>query len=275
MNVADPMLRARRVTGAFVWLGVTETFAYPLVILLNNIIGPAILPVIYLFVARLVDSTAAVGFDYYTFVIIGFFVNSALAGGLSSFSTALDSAIQQGRFETFLVQPISWYSLPFALAAWPITLSVINGTITGVFGLALGAQIRWTNLPEALLVLALGVAASHAIGTLAASVRLLSKKADPVVAVYNLFASILSGALFPIAMLPWWLRPLSYLLPHTYVISAVRRLLMVEGDVLTGPSLAVSLLVLLLGTIVLYGASLAAFKRTLDFGRRYGVLGGY
>jgi ABC-2 type transport system permease protein len=273
--VLGPARRVRRITGAFMWLGVTESVAYPLMLALNNVIGPSAVPILYHFVARLVPGGPDVGFDYYTFVIIGFVTTTALNGGLTAFSGAIDSAIQQGRFETFLVQPVSWYTLPFALAAWPIVLALLNATVMATIALALGASIELARLPLALLVLALGVAASHAIGTLAASVRLLSKKADPVVTLYNLGALVFSGALFPVSMLPGFIRPVAYLLPHTYVISGIRRTLMPHGDAVTGPSLGLSLAVLALSTIVLYTCCLYAFGRALEFGRRYGILGGY
>jgi ABC-type multidrug transport system permease subunit len=244
-------------------------------LVLNNVIGPSAVPIIYRYVSRLVDAGPDVGFDYYTFVILGFATTTALTGGLTGFSREIDSAIQQGRFETLLVQPISWYSLPFAVAAWPIVLALLNATVMMSLGLAFGASIELLKLPLALLVLALGVAASHAIGTLAASVRLLSKRADPVVTFYSLGAAIFSGALFPVNMLPGFIQPLAYALPHTYVIFAIRRILMPEGDAIAGPSVAVSLAVLVASVAVLYALCLFAFGRALDFGRRFGVLGGY
>jgi ABC-2 type transport system permease protein len=274
-RILTPVRRARQITSAFMWMGFTETVNYPLSLILNNVIGPASLPIIYRFVSRLVADGPEVANDYYTFVIIGVVTTAALAGGLSAFGSEVDSAIQQGRFETYLVQPINWYTLPFALGAWPIMLRVISAGTMGVIGVLLGAHIELAALLPAMLVLFLGVAASHAIGTLAASVRLLSKKADPVVTLYTMAAAVFSGAMFPTTMLPPWVRPIAYLLPHTYVISACRRILMPDGELLGGPSLSWSLTVLSVSTVALYGVCLFAFGRSLEFGRRYGILGGY
>lgn len=274
-GVRPAIHRIGRVTSAFMWLGVTETIAYPLMLITSFVLGPASAPVIYRFVSRLVESGANVGFDYFTFVVIGFFATIALNGGLTGFSGALGSAIQQGRIETFLVQPVSWYSLPFALGAWPIVLDMMNALIVVFVGMLLGARVEIDRVPAALIVLGLGIASSHAIGTLAASVRLLSKKADPVVSIYRLFVSIVSGAFFPVTLLPGFIQPIALVLPHTYVLTALRRLLMEQGDVMGGPSLGTSILVLGASTIVLYAIALFAFGRSLHFGREYGVLSGY
>ena len=267
--------RSRRVTGAFVWLGITESAAYPLMLILSSVVGPATLPILYQFISRLVESGPEVGFDYYSYAVLGFVATAALNGGLTAFSSAVTRAIQEGRFETYLVQPISWYSLPFALAAWPIALNLLNSTVILAFGLALGATFELTGVPAGLLILALGVAASHAIGTLAASVKILSKRADPIVLVYNTAATVFSGALFPVSLLPWFLKPISYLLPHTYVLSGLRRLVMERGDVIEAPSLATSVAVLTVSTVLLYSIGLFMLGRALDFGRRYGIIGGY
>lgn len=267
--------RIRQVTGAFMWLGATEALAYPMSLIITFVVGPAAVPVLYLFVSRLVDSGPGVGFDYYTFVMLGFAVNSAMTGGLTAFSGALNSAIQQGRFETFLVQPINWYTLPFALAAWPVVQALLVATVMWILATAFGAEIEFARMPLALLVLALGMAASHAIGTLAASVRVLSKKADPVVSLYGLAALVFSGQLFPVDMLPRFIRPIAYLLPHTYVLNAIRRILMPEGELLSGPSITASILILAGITVGLYVLCLYLFGKALEFGRQYGVLGGY
>ncbi len=275
VGVLDPVRRVQRVTGAFLTLGASEAAAYPLLLVLNNLIGPAANPIGYYFIARLIDSGPEVGFDYFTFVTIGFSVAATLTGALTAFGGSLDDAIQKGRLEMFLVQPISWYTLPFALAAWPISLRILNGSMALMLGVLMGVDIRVLNLPLAVLVLALGLACTHAVGILAASVRLLSKKADPVVVVYNMVSALLSGALFPIDLLPAPARALSYLLPHTYALSAIRKLLMTRGEAIAGPSVLTSMAVLTVGAVVLYGLALRAFGRALNLGRRYGVLAGY
>lgn len=274
-GIINAWSRIRRITSAFVWLGASETTAYPMQLILNSIIGPTSVPIIYYFVAQLIDNSPQVGSDYYTFVMIGFVTMNFMNLSLSAFSGALNRAVQQGQFETYLVQPVSWYTLPFALAAWPIVMACVNASVMGAMALLLGFQMNWSGLPLAVVVLVLGMASSHAIGTLAASVRLLSKRADPVVALYTLLASILSGTFFPVTMLPRLVQPVANALPLTYVINAERLLLMKQPESLTGPSVMTSIIALSVITASVYAISLFAFGRSLDFGRRYGVIGDY
>jgi ABC-2 type transport system permease protein len=123
-------------------------------------------------------------------------------------------------------------------------------------------------------VFALGLLACNAIGILSASLIVLAKRSSAILGLYGLAASLLGGALFSIDVLPSWLRPFSYLVPHTYVISASRDLL-VPGGVGTGMPLSHAVAGLVAFNVVAFPLGLAAFSRALRYSRRMGLLGGY
>ena len=60
-----------------------------------------------------------------------------------------------------------------------------------------------------------------------------------------------------------------------YVLTGIRRVLMVHGDTLGGPTFATCVLVLTVFSVVMYTIALWVLGRTLDYGRRIGVLSGY
>jgi ABC-2 type transport system permease protein len=266
--------RSGQIAGAFMWMGYREMLAYPLGFFITQI-SAIVSTLVYYFVAQLVNSGPNVGGDYYSFVVIGMVALQVMAVGLSAFTTGLDYIIQQGRFESFLVEPVNWRLLPFGLAAWPILVNFM--TAFGMFTVAvlLGAEFRWEALPLALLILLLGAAANHAVGVLAASVKILAKRGDPVVGLYTLATGLLSGAVFPVALLPSALRWLSYCLPPTYVISAMRKILLPGSAGLSGPSAGQAIVLLLVFLAVLYPLALWLYGRSLEYGRRMGLLAGY
>jgi ABC-2 type transport system permease protein len=269
-----PVRRGLRVLWVFIWMGYQEALAYPLALVMTAVSLLA-QPVIYYFVAQLVVSGPDVGGDYYTFVFLGFVVSTMMNGALSAFSAQLDNLLGTGTFETLLVEPVSWRWLSFGMVVWPIFRTVVTTALIGVMGFILGAEINLAQLPYAILIIALGVASAHAVGVLAASIKVLSKRADPVLAVYLLGATVLSGVAFPVTLLPGWLRWMSYLLPMTYVLTAVRKLLMIGATGLTGPSPFESVLLLLGFLAVVYPLGLWLYGRSLEYGRKLGVLAGY
>jgi ABC-2 type transport system permease protein len=99
----------------------------------------------------------------------------------------------------------------------------------------------------------------------------LFKRGEPILAAYGLIASLLGGALFSIDVLPLWIRWASYLVPHAYVISASRSLL-VPGYSGGGISLGPAMIALLLFCGVGLFVALRLFDRALEYARRAGLL---
>ena len=243
------LLRGAQIQRAFFRLGWLGVASYPLAFVATNV--SSVVPiVIYYFVAQFVDQTgSAVGGDYFTFIVIGVVVAALLNAGLQGFGGQLDMEIKSGRLEALLVEPISWRLVPFGLVQFSLVAAAVLAGLTMIVSVFLGAQYKAEGVLPAAAIIFLGVLATLGIGILGSSIRILAKRADPLLSVYTVLASVLSGVLFPVAILPFWLKPVAYLLPHTYVISATRRVLMPGGGEIAGPSLTVSLvaLVLLLG----------------------------
>jgi hypothetical protein len=91
------------------------------------------------------------------------------------------------------------------------------------------------------------------------------------VALFSLAAAVLGGALFPIQVLPSWIRWMSYLVPHSYVISAERQLLM-QNPPPGGLPLYASIGILVAFCAVTFVAGLFVFDRALRLARRLGIL---
>ena len=100
--------------------------------------------------------------------------------------------------------------------------------------------------------------ACNVIGMLAAGCLILFKRGDPVIMFYGLSASVLGGALFPVSALPEWIRWASYLVPHTYVITAVRNLLYAMPPYVTGAADLATLTAAMVDVARLLGTGVAA-----------------
>jgi ABC-2 type transport system permease protein len=267
--------RTIEVSRAFIRMGFITSMAYPLSFASDQLATLA--PIVtYHFIANLVSvPRSTVAGDYYTFVIIGILASRLLAGSLRGVGDELEDAVKEGRFEALLVQPVPWRALPFGLVQWPIIWRLTNVLLAAVVALALGANFRATTLPVALLVMALGATATMAIGNIAAGVKLLAKRTDPILTFYSIAVVIFAGVAYPIQVLPSYVRVFSYLIPETYVIGALRKLLMPGGESLPGPSPTAVILGLVVFNLIMFPLSLWMFGRTLEWGRKTGLLGGY
>ena len=108
--------RARRlweILSAFLVMGYRAAIAYPANLAMGQVVQPLLQIIVFYFVAKLVGpSGPSTGGDYFTFVVIGWATIQILQAGLGSLSFELRFAVQQGRFEMFLVEPCLLYTSP-------------------------------------------------------------------------------------------------------------------------------------------------------------------
>ena len=255
-------------------MGLSTALSYPLNFTLLAL-RPLVPVVTFFFVAKLIASGPSVADDYYSFVILGFLVSEVLAGALAGFTSEMQTMVQQGQFEMLLVEPVRWRVIPFGLAASPLLLRLLFALVGGVVAISLGARFQVSGVPAAIILLMLALAASLAIGVASGAIGVLSKRSDPVLTLYTLVAGILSGVAFPIELLPGPARALSWLIPHTYAITGIRKALLPGGEGVTGPTINQSLAFLAIFILVAYPFVLWVFGKIMEAGRRAGVLSGY
>ena len=273
MSAIRSMVRSARrslqVAGAFLRLGLQQELSYPLGFATSQLAG--LLPVfLFFFVAKLVDRP-----DYFTFVLVGLIATKLLDAGIRGFSREMDIAINRGWLEMFLVEPVHWRLLPVSMTQWRAVEGLVSAGLVTMIGIALGAQIRGDEIGTAALIVLLGLIAGMAIGTLSASLKVLAKSGDPILFVYGLAAQLFSGVYFPIDTLPGSIRWVSWLIPHTYVIMALRGTLMPVGSESSVLAPEQALLALSLFCLVLFPLALWVYGKALEYGRKLGVLSGY
>ncbi len=157
------------------------------------------------------------------------------------------------------------------------TLSVAITVAFGALFLDLPLQLGMVDWPLFFLALFLGASMLAMLGLILAGVTLLIANhvwfiGEGVAGALYLF----SGAIFPLEVLPFWLRPLGYLMPITYWLELIRRALV--GEVAQAfPTLSAfsngQLLAILLALTVVFGLfALAVFKRCDRIARERGMI---
>ena len=111
---------------------------------------------------------------------------------------------------------LGWSLYPFMIATVSMTAFLVAGFL--ILGLPLGEA----DLASALLTLILTVATMGSLGLLAASFTLVFHQGDPFTGIVVMASGLLSGAVYPITVLPEWLQEVARFLPQTHVIEAMR-----------------------------------------------------
>ena len=211
------------------WLGwqIESNWASPALFALYSIIKPltsaAILVVMFGMVTQ--GNFASTAFAYmYIGNAFYMYVGAVMAG------MAQAVVDDRERFRTLKSMYVAPVNIPMYLMGRGVarvlttTLSVAITLVFGVVFLQLqlsASDVRWGMLVASLVV---GVVLLAMMGlTLASIVLVIAHNSwlvgEAVAAALYLFC----GAVFPLEVLPWWLRPIGYVMPVTYWLELVRR----------------------------------------------------
>lgn len=254
----------------------TDPFLFAVYSIVKPLSHAAILVVMFLVVTDGKTDT-----PLFTYIFIGnaFFtyVSSVIVG--VSFGIVDD----RERYRTLKYLAVAPIELPvyllgrgaaqFAMGSVAVLLTLLLGTF--FFDLPLHpSTIDW---PLLLLSLLLGLSGLALVGLVVAGITMLTARSVDMIG-YAVSGSLylVSGAIFPLEVLPKWLSPVGYAVPITWWLELTRRSLVGTGAA-ASPSLAAFgdgsvLLILLAETIVLAVAALLVFRLADHLARERGLL---
>ncbi|WP_334171542.1 ABC transporter permease [Sinomonas sp.] len=181
-------------------------------------------PLLFLFVlgygmGSLVGSTG--GLDFRKFVFPGIVAMSVVSTSIfSAISIVWDREF--GFLREMLVAPVPRSALVVGKTAGGATVATAQGTIMLVLAPLVGVRLTALTVVEVIALEFIMAAALTAFGVFVAS-RISRIEGFQVVMQLVLLPMIfLSGALFPLSGLPWWLDILTRLNPLTYAVAPLR-----------------------------------------------------
>ena len=224
----------------------------------------------FYFLAKLVPESASTG-DYLGFVATGLVVTTFLVSGASVVASNIRQEQVQGTIEVTLSSGLSLPALSLGISAYPVMAGAVRAAIYAALAAALGARVSGANWGLAISVLTVGSISFVAIGLMAVGLVLVFRQAAGAVGWLVGAATLLAGVVFPLELLPGWLRFLSGLSAATWTLQTIRRALEGASWSEEWPALA-----LLAGMGVLYAAlALLALSLGIRHARRTGSLSQY
>lgn len=220
-----------------------------------------------------VDLLSDLDGGYFEFVLVGSIVTSFARVGLSSFPALISEEQDDGTLEMTLVTPTPSWILLVGSFFVPVIFLIIETTVLVGIGLGIfGSGVPVAGLVRSVPLLILTSLSFVPLGVLGAAFIVLAKRGDPFTALGSRLAILLSGALYPLAVLPGWLQAAAAVVPSTYGVRGVRDL--VQG---AAPFSQVADELLVLGVFVAIALplTLMTFDKALAVARRSGNLGTY
>ncbi|HEY0006448.1 MAG TPA: ABC transporter permease [Pyrinomonadaceae bacterium] len=201
--------------------------------------------------------------------ITGLAVLNYFMTGFSSLATAIRAEQVQGTLESVLLTPISIPTVIAASSAWDFVQATFFSFLYLFFGwLFFNVHFQGSFL-LALLFLLLTTLVLACLGILSASFAMVFKRGDPFGVLLGTGSALFSGVFFPTQLLGTGFGHISRLLPPTYGLDGIRRVL-IEGQGLM--QVREPLITLSLFLAVLLPFSLWVFGRAVRRAKREGSL---
>jgi ABC-2 type transport system permease protein len=232
------------------------------------VIPNVIAPFVFTFVALTLFKEASGSFGLYAVLgggMMGMWGNTLYASGF-----AIDFERWQGTLEEVLAAPSK---LLHVLAGRSISNALFGLTnmiaILLIAALVFRVPLGVANPVLFALSMILTLLSVSALGLIFASSFVLTRSAQVFTNGLEFPIYVISGAMFPIALLPFWVHPVSYILGPTWGIEAIRiAASMVNVSIIFWQDTAIMLLI----TLVYVGIAAFLFKRVETKSRRDGTL---
>jgi ABC-2 type transport system permease protein len=266
-----------RIQVAFVRAELARLSRYRIHVLMRSLsFGFAALSVY--FFARFVEAAAnrhlnPYGGGYLPFGLIGLVVSELQIVGLTTMDQQVRHAQLMGYLEAELASPAPPWMVLGASPVYEFGLALLRSAayLVGA-ALLLGVKFGAAAPVSVLLVVPFVLLAFVGLGLLTAAGTMLTRRSNPLVAVLGAASMFLSGVVYPVSVLPSWLRGAARFLPLTHALEALRLALLTGASPRT---LAPSLGALALFGCVLTPAGFLLFMYALRRARMDGSLTHY
>jgi len=261
----------------FVKRGLVTLISYQVALILS-IMGMFIGVIRFFFMAKFVGEgnsfplLAPYGGDIMAYFITGVSFMSFVSVSLNSFSNAIREEQHMGTLEFLLMSETPLPAILTYSALWSFFLTSLNTTLVFVVIIFVFGMSVNINFAATMFVLIITVLCMSGIGLMSAGVIMVSKKGDPVTWIFSTLSGLLSGVIFPIQILPNFLQKISFCLPTTYALSALRKALLTNASL---GQLQSEIHVLLLFILFTIPFGIYLFTWGFNKARRDGSLGEY
>ncbi len=236
--------------------------------------GAAFAVCVALFMSRIVPASRLLPYEsgYFAFALVGLIATLLASVGVTSVTASFGNAQREGTLEILLLGPVRLQTILVGTLVVPLSLATVEIAGCLAVGIAFGSRFEWAGFVIAIPIIGLLVASFAAIGIMSAATVLLTKRGEPLAIVLAQATALLGGALFPVEVLPGWLRLLSHVLPPYYGLNALRAVLLPGGEWADVVPNVVGLAAI---TAALLPFSLWCLARSLRVARVSGTLGTY
>ncbi|CAJ35295.1 ABC transporter permease [Methanocella arvoryzae] len=208
-----------------------------------------------------VQGTVGGSLTYFDFIAPGLLMMIVMMGAMTGIPRAISHEKEIGTFDGILAAPVNDISIIVGKTIAQTVRGFIQGIIVLVIAMLIfGVHIQLTSIPLAFGLLLLGIFSFIGLGILLTSIANNEETAMILMTVLQFPMMFLTGVFFPIQQMPWFMQALSNLLPLTYAVTAMRKVMILNASVMDVlPEIAI---LVVFGAIML-AIAIPVFRRSM------------
>jgi ABC-2 type transport system permease protein len=219
------------------------TRSYRLALVLDLFYG-VIEVAVYYFISKTFADTSTAELSgapsYFEFATVGIIVTLVIASASTGIAQRLREEQLAGTLEALVIQPVRTPELAFGWAGFACFFAFFRAAIYLFFAASVfGLDVHDASVAGLLVVLLATATAMLGLGIVVAAITILFKRGGTFAAFAIFAMSFLSGSVFPVSVLPDWLRPLGEVMPPKFALDGARHALFL-GTGWAGDALALA-----------------------------------
>lgn len=198
--------------------------------------------------------------SYFDFIAPGIMAMTVMMSVMTGLPVAISMEKEIGTMDGMMVAPINRLSIILGKTLGQTARGLIQGVIilllaVGLFGVTIHGSIL---LVFGLLLL--GVFSFVGLGVVITSLAKDQETAQMMMMTLMFPMMFLSGVMFPIQQMPWYMQTVSHFLPLTYAADALRKVMVLGAGI---PAISTELIILIAFGIVMTAIALPVFRRMM------------
>ena len=181
---------------------------------------------LFYYISRLVSVREFAADEYFAFVVVGIAITEVVIATFGAVPARLNQELYAGTFERLVLSAFGPVGGLVGMTLFPLSLAYLTATTSIAFAaVVFGMHLHWATVPLALPAALLASLAFLPFALFVCGAMMLFKQAMSLAGLITTGLSFIGGFLFPVALLPGWIRWMSEVQPFTPAVELLRNLL--------------------------------------------------
>jgi ABC-2 type transport system permease protein len=198
--------------------------------------------------------------SYFDFIAPGIMAMTVMMSVMTGLPVAISQEKEIGTMDGMMVAPISRLSIILGKTLAQTARGLLQGAIILALAVGLFGVTIHGNIFLVFGLLLLGVFAFVGLGVVITSFAKDQETAQMMMTTLMFPMMFLSGVLFPIQQMPWYMQTISHFLPLTYAADALRKVMVLGAGI---PAIANELIILIAFGVVMTSIAVPVFRRLM------------